>query len=518
MERTVYGVVGAATVLYFSLQLLLHLTQDKREPTALATSIPFLSPIFGMSKKKSKFYIELRDKYRLPIYTLRLPGSRLYVINSSALISAVQKQHRVLAFMPIIAKGSIKVSRFSKTGAKIISTNTNGEDGEGGYVNSFHDAIHPAVSPGKNLDAMNRLMLGLVAAQFDHEAAHGNQNVKLFEWIKQQIGQATTDSVYGPGNPFRDSAIEKAFWTFKGGMSTLILDFPDWAAKDAIKALDTGAAALEDYFKADLHRKGTALVQARFDHSSAHGMPLNDIARSEFTNLVALLANTVPASFWMIYHIYSDPQVLADCRAELASAIIFTNGKNVIDMSQVKSSCPIFLSTFKEVLRHHSTTVAAREVMEDFLLNDQYLLKKGSTVMMPGPVQHTFEDVWGADVNAFNYKRFAVPDQHKFTASFRAFGGGSTLCSGRHFATTEILAFTAVMLMRFDVKPAAGRWVQPTENKVDFWEATAGPDDDVEVEIGPVKGRNAEGAWQFTLSESDKPIELSAEDMLAGKQ
>jgi cytochrome P450 len=303
-------------------------------------------------------------------------------------------------------------------------------------------------------------------------------------------------------------------------MGMLIMGFLSWTVKPATQALDLGAYALEDYFKADKHRKGSALVQARHDHSVSHGMPLNDIARSEFTNVVALLANTVPASFWMVYHIYSDSKVLAHCREELANAIASDFGDggkrtgNVIDMSKVKSSCPIFLSTFKEVLRHHSTSVAARLVMEDYVLDGHYLLKKGSTVMMPGPVQHTLQDVWGDDTDSFNYRRFTMPDQHKYTAAFRAFGGGSTLCSGRHFASTEIMAFTAVMLMRFDVKPVAGKWVQPTENKVDFWEATAGPDNDIEVEISPITGGNSGDTWKFTLSDSDRPIELSAEDML----
>lgn len=306
-------------------------------------------------------------------------------------------------------------------------------------------------------------------------------------------------------------------------MGKLILGSPSWAVKSATQSMDLGASAFEDYFKADEHRKGSTLVQARHDHSVSHGMPLNDIARSEFSNAVALLANTVPASFWMLYHIYSDPQVLADCRRELENAIASDVGDgerrsgNVIDMSKVKSSCPIFLSTFKEVLRHHSTSVAARLVMEDYVLDGQYLLKEGSTVMMPGPVQHTLQDVWGDDTNSFNYKRFAVPDQHKYTAAFRAFGGGSTLCSGRHFASTEILAFTAVMLMRFDVKPVAEEWVQPTENKVDFWEATAGPDNDFEVEINPIIAGESGDTWKFTLSDSDRPIELSAEDMLTNE-
>jgi hypothetical protein len=65
MEVTVSEAVAVAaavaTVLYLILHLILNITQDKREPPAIATSIPFLSPILGMSRKQSKFYIDLRQ-------------------------------------------------------------------------------------------------------------------------------------------------------------------------------------------------------------------------------------------------------------------------------------------------------------------------------------------------------------------------------------------------------------------------------------------------------------------------
>ena len=57
-----------------------------------------------------------------------------------------------------------------------------------------------------------------------------------------------------------------------------------------------------------------------------HSLPLNDVARSEFANGVALLTNTVPNAFWMLYHIYSDPVVLEDCRKELSGVVVVTGG------------------------------------------------------------------------------------------------------------------------------------------------------------------------------------------------
>jgi hypothetical protein len=91
---------------------------------------------------------------------------------------------------------------------EIISTDVNGND----YGHSFHDAIQPPLAPGEDLDAMNRTMLGLVAASLNGLRTQHNTQLKLFSWVTSQITIATTGAAYGPGNPWRDPAFETAFW------------------------------------------------------------------------------------------------------------------------------------------------------------------------------------------------------------------------------------------------------------------------------------------------------------------
>ncbi|KAF1962611.1 cytochrome P450 [Byssothecium circinans] len=332
-------------------------------------------------------------------------------------------------------------------------------------------------------------MLGLVAESLNQLREQTPTTVKLFDWIKRQITLATTSSAYGPSNPYKNRTVEVAFWTFKSGMSNLIMGLNSTrTASKAIHAMDID-----------------------------HHIPLNDIARSEFANGVALLSNTVPNTFWMLYYLYSDPKVLAECRKEVSDVVMVVDNQGeptrTLDMSKVKTSCPVLLSTYKEVLRFYSTAVSARLVMEDHMLDNRYLLKQGSTVMMPTPVQHHNSTIWGPDNATFDHLRFARSEKRPNQAGFRAFGGGATLCPGRHFATTEILAFTAVIIMQFDIEPKSHRWVQPSRNKVEFWEATPSPDEDFEVEIRSIESEEQGGRWAFILSDSDKPIELSAEDL-----
>lgn len=300
-------------------------------------------------------------------------------------------------------------------------------------------------------------------------------------------------------------------------MSNLIMGFNSTGvAGKAIDAMSIGSIAFEKYFNENHHLEGSEHVQARFNHSSDHRIPLNDIARSEFANGIALLSNTVPNAFWLLYHLYSDPEILETCRQEVCAVLKTTRTpdsplKTTLDILKVKTSCPVLLSTYKEVLRLYSTAVSARLVMQDHMLDKQYLLKKGSTVMMPTPVQHHNPTLWGSDSDTFDHMRFA--DQHPNQAGFRAFGGGTTLCPGRHFATTEILAFAASMIVRFDVRPKGGRWVEAVGERVEFWEATKSPGKDFEVEIRGFESEENGGRWTFVLSDSEESIGLGAEDL-----
>ncbi len=52
------------------------------------------------------------------------------------------------------------------------------------------------------------------------------------------------------------------------------------------------------------------------------------------------------------------------------------------------------------------------------------------------------------------------------SSAFRAFGGGSVLCPGRHFAMTEILGFVSLCVHMFDVVDVAGG-VMPLPQKDD---------------------------------------------------
>jgi hypothetical protein len=94
--------------------------------------------------------------------------------------------------------------------------NANGAEGEWGFAPTFYKAIHPPLMPGPGLDGMNRAMLGVVAETFselkEKVEMRGSCKVRLYEWVRGAVTRATSNAVYGVGNPYRDPSVEAAFW------------------------------------------------------------------------------------------------------------------------------------------------------------------------------------------------------------------------------------------------------------------------------------------------------------------
>ncbi|AEO66368.1 uncharacterized protein THITE_35712 [Thermothielavioides terrestris NRRL 8126] len=459
-----YFVAGLVAT-YTFLRALLRLTQHEKEPQTLATLLPFVSPLLGLGTQKTKFFVKLRDAHGLPIYTLRMPGSRTYVITSLSLVPALQRQIRILSFHPIELRAAERVMGLTRTGCEILGANMNHDDS---YLGSFVKALHPALSPGPGLDEINETSVQLLAASLGRRKTAAG--VDMFQWIRHEMFMATTNAIY---------------------------------ARASFQARESLIPDLMEYFQKAYHEHGSPLVKCRFAYNTRHGLGPEDMARTEIGQISATVTNTVLAAFWFIWHIFSDPAVLEDCRSEVERLVGRDEhtGIRTLDLSRIRTSCPVLLSTWHEMLRYRHIGIQARAVMEDHLFDGRYLLKKGATVMCVIPALHSDTSVWGPDAAEFNHRRFVREDGAgaKRANAFRGFGGGSTLCPGRHFATNEALSFAALLMTRFDVRPVAGVWKEPRVD-MPLTVSLPLPIEPVEVKIVP----KAEQEWKVLFSASAK--------------
>ncbi|KAI0880050.1 cytochrome P450 [Annulohypoxylon maeteangense] len=521
MAPAVTIALGGIAATYLFLRFLLYLTQDAREPPAIETEIPFFGPLIGMFREKSHFYLRLRDTYKLPIYTLRMPFSRMYIVNATGLIPELQKQWRTISFAAIAADAGNLVG-MSKEAIKTMHQDLTSENG---FSASWPKYITPVMGPGADLDAINRRSIEVFSTDMENLRAQGTVQVGLWQWSRRIMVESTTEAVWGPQNPYRDPAIAEAWKTFEAGFLTLsVFPFASLLFPKLVQARELVADAMLNYMRKGGHEKASGLVRKRLEHhQQLFGLSLEDVARGELGNTFAVLGNTTPCALWVLYHIFSDEQVLTDIRREVSALVHEEEDEengiiNTVDLAGIRESCPILLSTFQETLRHRAVNPGPRVLLEDVLLDGRILLKKGSMLMIPAPVQHTDTAAWGEDAREFDHLRFVrklAPGHKKPNrVAFRAFGGGHVLCPGRHFASTEIMALATLLVLQFDVTPVTGRWDEPTWENSPVQAGFPVPDEDINVELRP---RDPARKWHVKFTGSDKAMGIVAEDSIPDK-
>ncbi|KAK2596476.1 hypothetical protein N8I77_013364 [Diaporthe amygdali] len=446
----------------------------------------------------------------LPIYTLRLPFSRMYIVNATELIPALQKQWRTVSFAALAADAGHVVG-LSKEGNEILHRDLTSEHG---FSPSWPKYIMSAMGPGKDLDSINRASVEIFAKDMDKLRANGTTKTGLWEWAREIMVKSTTEAVWGPENPYRDTAVAEAWKTFEAGFLTLsVFPLASLFFPKLYRARELAAAAMIDYVRKGGYKTASGLVRKRYEHHvEQFGLSLDDFARGELGNTFAVLGNSTPCALWVLFHIFSDDRVLTDIRSEVSAMVKEQDGVSCVDLATIRTSCPILLSTFQETLRFRAVNSGPRVVLVEVLLNDRILLKKGSMLMISAPVQHTDTAAWGSDANQFDHTRFVHKSGQKKPnrVAFRAFGGGHVLCPGRHFASTEIMALAALLVLQFDVVPIVGEWIEPTWKNSPIQAGFPIPDEDIDVEIRP---RDPNKKWRVTFMGSDEAMGIVSEDI-----
>ncbi|KAF8187069.1 cytochrome P450 [Mycena galopus ATCC 62051] len=225
--------------------------------------------------------------------------------------------------------------------------------------------------------------------------------------------------------------------------------------KKAYSGRERLVSALADYLEAGTYKTASKIVQERVVLALQHGWTLRAAARSELSFLFAGIVNTTTSTFWIVLQLFADAELLRTVREEIEAILTSDNDAQTLAIDDLKNKCPVLSAVYRECLRLNSDNNSVRVVKEDTLLSDRWFLAKDSVVQIAGGVIHADSAIWGSDVDTFDHKRFLDKEKGKerqvHPAAFRAFGGGKTLCPGRHFAMNEILSFVALVVLQLDI-------------------------------------------------------------------
>lgn len=136
-----------------------------------------------------------------------MPNGRTYVVNSTKLVTAVQRNAKTISFDPILTIVAQRLAGIGGPSLEILRELENG--GEGAHRKLVHSMSPSLTGPG--LDLMNIPMLANLQKYTD-ELATKKDAFSLWKWTRHVISVASTDAVYGPENPYTRDDYEETFW------------------------------------------------------------------------------------------------------------------------------------------------------------------------------------------------------------------------------------------------------------------------------------------------------------------
>jgi cytochrome P450 len=255
-------------------------------------------------------------------------------------------------------------------------------------------------------------------------------------------------------------------------------------------------------------------------------VPLKDQGGSQSMFNHALLGNMIPTAFWVLWDIISRPRLVENIREEIEANALYTlEGDSMgnaieLDVTALKTQCPLLLSSYQETQRTRSIHANIRQVIAETLIKspiteNHYYLAKGQYLQMPSGPIHKDPKIWGATASHFDPYRFMNDNgclpQPKIadTYTYLPWGSAPHLCPARQFASTEIMLFVALMVMRFEVSPPFGEQSWETlDSKVGELVSVMPPQQEVLVDIARRDGWS--GGYVLKMGSSSNRVPLAS--------
>lgn len=170
-------------------------------------------------------------------------------------------------------------------------------------------------------------------------------------------------------------------------------------APKADKARKNNLARHWAYSRAGGPETASDFIKERTRILVENGCPPIDAAHMNGGLDVALISNYAGIAFWTIYHVLSHPGLIEAVRDEAEKAVV--KGENgddyTLDVSILRTSCPLLVSVLQETQRFKTTHANIREVISDTSISaggKDYVLRKGNYVQLHGvPVLHS-KELW----------------------------------------------------------------------------------------------------------------------------
>ena len=132
--------IMAIVVLYFLLLGLSCRKVNPKEPPVVRLSVPYLGSLIGMVAQGGKWLRDLTIRTNMPIFTIAMPGSRMYIVSDPALAAAVQR-NKHLTFSTLIPIATQRILGLDQETFELVKKNLHREDNIRGFIPELHDMV-----------------------------------------------------------------------------------------------------------------------------------------------------------------------------------------------------------------------------------------------------------------------------------------------------------------------------------------------------------------------------------------
>ncbi|KAG8774493.1 hypothetical protein FRC12_001953 [Ceratobasidium sp. 428] len=407
---------------------LLHTAE---RPPIVPHWIPWLGSAQQIQKDPDGLFRKARRELG-PVFGVRAFGTTLYHITDPDLIVAVYKQPHVFGASPMQATFLKQIFGLSLSASSEI----------GSIIESLRRRLSPTYFP-----PLASNFLRHIRSEIDKLPA--NTPISLRSIAIQPMRNADCGMLFG--SSFLESRynqeIVSAFETFSSSVPLLAVNFLASLMPATITARQTLLDALSSYFEAGLPEDASELLKEFVELAQNLGWSTRNQAAYGLSLMWPLLANAPYAAYWLLaFHLHR-PEGLAPLFREAISAI--ASGRDLAEVVRDSSATPYLDACISETIRLASDSYSMRWVREGEHKLGGYVFKAGDQVACNLRGVHMNEGMY-AQPDKFEPERFMDGKEH-VKGRFAPFGGGFSVCSGRHLGLSQIKAFLIVLLSEFDI-------------------------------------------------------------------
>ncbi len=405
------------------------------EPPRVPTRIPFLGHALDFGRDAAAL-LRACQKTHGDVFTLLIAGKRMTFVLDPQCYLDVLKAGDELSF-DIIA---------DEISAHAFGTRPSVAAGIDPKV--MHDMLGELLK-GPALGPLNARTHERASAHFGELGGAQWQEDRLFSFVHRHLFAINMETLFGDGAPAPDS--EAAFRVLDDAFPLLAAGVPARLLRGVLAARARLAAAvnIDRPDASEFVRVRDVYFKPRLDREHRNA--------AQLAGLWAAEANTIPATFWTLYHLLRDPEARTAVQAELRAV------DGDIALPATLKQMPVFNSSVMEALRLSSSSLVVRHVVRDFTLElstgQRYALRAGDRLCLCPQVSHTDAELF-PEPERYRFDRFVGKDGpvqffkrgKRVTMALMPFGAGVSMCPGRFLASNEIVQVVAILLTQFELE------------------------------------------------------------------